>query len=181
MNKLSRHKVLFVSFFASAALSNCASESSVLNERVENLAPNTNNGVGSRVDDDRRKPDTSGGTTVSFGDFNGDGKVGGADFLLLRQSYGLKSGDSGFDTAYDFDGDGIVGFTDFAEFRKNYQSTGSDINQDGKVDDADFAIFQSSFGSTESDENYRVECDFGLDGKVGFDDFVQLRQDYNTN
>lgn len=95
MNNFSRHEVLFVSFFACAALSNCTPESSVLNERAENLAPNANDGVGSRVDDDRQKPDTSDETTVSFGDFNGDGTVGGADFLLLRQSYGLKSGDSG--------------------------------------------------------------------------------------
>ena len=49
-------------------------------------------------------------------DFNGDGAVGFADFVLFAQHFGLRQGDAGFDARYDLDEDGAIAFSDFVEF-----------------------------------------------------------------
>ena len=49
-------------------------------------------------------------------DFNGDGQVDFADFLLFTAQFGLRRGDAGFDARFDLDGDGTIGFGDFLIF-----------------------------------------------------------------
>ena len=50
------------------------------------------------------------------GDFDGDGQVGFADFLMFVGQFGLGVSDSNYDARMDFDGDGVVGFADFVKF-----------------------------------------------------------------
>ena len=69
------------------------------------LAPNTNS----------HPPDP--GLT---GDFNADGAVDFADFLLFARGYGASLGEAGYDSRFDLDGDGRVGFQDFLAFAKGY-------------------------------------------------------------
>ena len=49
-------------------------------------------------------------------DFNGDGTIGFADFLLFAAQFGLNRGDAGYDARYDLDGDGSIGISDFLIF-----------------------------------------------------------------
>ena len=49
-------------------------------------------------------------------DFDGDGVVGFADFLLFVAQFGLSEDDEGYDVWFDLDGDGIIGFGDFLIF-----------------------------------------------------------------
>jgi formylglycine-generating enzyme required for sulfatase activity len=53
-------------------------------------------------------------------DFDGDGKVGFHDFLLLAGSYGSRQGESSYDPEMDLDRDGSIGFRDFLRFAENY-------------------------------------------------------------
>ena len=43
-------------------------------------------------------------------DFDRDGVVGFADFLLFVAQFGLSRGDEGYDARFDLDGDGVIGF-----------------------------------------------------------------------
>ncbi len=49
-------------------------------------------------------------------DFDGDGIVGFADFLLFVAQFGFNEGDEGYDVWFDLDGDGMIGFGDFLIF-----------------------------------------------------------------
>ncbi len=49
-------------------------------------------------------------------DFDGDGVVGFADFLLFVAQFGFSEDDEGYDVWFDLDGDGIIGFGDFLIF-----------------------------------------------------------------
>ena len=49
-------------------------------------------------------------------DFDGDGTVGFADFVLFAGGFGTSEGDSGYRWQFDLDGDGAVGFSDFVIF-----------------------------------------------------------------
>ena len=49
-------------------------------------------------------------------DFDGDGVIGFADFLLFVAYFGLSQGDEGYDARFDLDGDGTIGFGDFLVF-----------------------------------------------------------------
>ncbi len=62
------------------------------------------------------------GADVSFKspDFDGNGVVGIADFLLFVNHFGLSEGDAGFDAKYDLDGNGIVGISDFLIFVEGF-------------------------------------------------------------
>lgn len=53
---------------------------------------------------------------ISRADFDGDGVVGFADFVLFAREFGLSSGDAVFDARFDLDQDGAVGFSDFVIF-----------------------------------------------------------------
>ena len=50
------------------------------------------------------------------GDFNEDGIVNVADFLLFVHVFGVRVGQEGYDEKYDMDGDGEVGIPDFLLF-----------------------------------------------------------------
>lgn len=56
------------------------------------------------------------GTPERSADFNGDGEVGFADFILFAAKFGTRVGDPGFDSQFDLDNDGSVGFPDFITF-----------------------------------------------------------------
>ena len=47
-----------------------------------------------------------------------------------------------------------------------------DLDGDGAVDFSDFMEFAAHFGKTEGQEGYHIKCDFDLDGKIGFGDFL---------
>ena len=49
-------------------------------------------------------------------DFDGDGTVGFADFLLFVAQFGFSEDDEGYDVWFDLDGDGTIGFGDFLIF-----------------------------------------------------------------
>ena len=49
-------------------------------------------------------------------DFNADGTVGFADFVLFAAHFGLSQGDEGYDARFDLDGNGAIGFSDFVMF-----------------------------------------------------------------
>ena len=60
----------------------------------------------------------------SNSDFNSDGTVGFADFLLFVALFGLSQGDAGYDVRYDLDGDGTIGFGDFLIFANDFGKEG---------------------------------------------------------
>ena len=49
-------------------------------------------------------------------DFDGDGIVDLADFLLFVEQFGFSEGDEGYDAQFDLDGDGMIGLGDFLIF-----------------------------------------------------------------
>ena len=53
---------------------------------------------------------------VATPDFDGDGRVGFADFLQFAAQFGLSQDDAGYDARYDLDEDGTIGFGDFLVF-----------------------------------------------------------------
>ena len=57
---------------------------------------------------------------VSVADFDRDGTIGFADFLLFVGQFGLRQGSVGYDAQYDLDGDGAIGFGDFLIFASTF-------------------------------------------------------------
>ena len=57
-------------------------------------------------------------------DFDGNGEVSFADFLLFVRHFGARSGETGYDSTYDLNGNGEVGFTDFLEFASQFGKKG---------------------------------------------------------
>ena len=49
-------------------------------------------------------------------DFNGDGRVGFADFLAFVGQFGTRQGDGKYEVKYDLNSDGTIGFGDFLIF-----------------------------------------------------------------
>lgn len=62
--------------------------------------------------------------TLSEGDANGDDEVGDADFHFVAGRFGLRSGESGFDTAADLTGDGVVDVADLSLLAGNFGARG---------------------------------------------------------
>ncbi|MDE3256621.1 MAG: hypothetical protein OYM47_02160 [Gemmatimonadota bacterium] len=58
----------------------------------------------------------SGQSSQCPGDFNGDGKVNLADFLVFAGGFGARSGDANFNARLDLDGSGAVDLSDFLAF-----------------------------------------------------------------
>ena len=58
-----------------------------------------------------------------IGDFNGDGAVTIADFLLFVDIFGLTEGDDGFNAEMDLNGDGTIGIPDFLIFVEHFSGT----------------------------------------------------------
>ncbi len=56
-------------------------------------------------------------------DFNGDGRVGFADFVAFASAYGARSGQANYNAKFDLDGDGRIGFADFVIFANAYGKT----------------------------------------------------------
>ena len=73
-------------------------------------------------DADSRTASTSFTMTVNAlpCDFNGDGVVDNADYLLFVAVYGKSSSDEGFDARMDLNNDGIVNIADFLIFVNHY-------------------------------------------------------------
>ena len=55
-------------------------------------------------------------------DFNGDGAVNFADFLLFVAQFGFNEDDEGYEARFDLDGDGTIGFGDFLIFANAFGS-----------------------------------------------------------
>jgi hypothetical protein len=55
-------------------------------------------------------------------DFNDDGSVDFADFLLFATVFGLGDSDQGYDARFDLDSDSQIGFTDFIFFSQGFGS-----------------------------------------------------------
>ena len=53
-------------------------------------------------------------------DFDGNGRVGFADFLAFGNRFGARQGDGRYDAKYDLDSDGAIGFGDFLIFGRSF-------------------------------------------------------------
>ena len=61
-------------------------------------------------------------------DFNGDGAVNFADFLVFAGQFGSRQGDGRYEAKYDLDSDGAIGFGDFLIFSSSF---GKDVSTPG--------------------------------------------------
>ena len=75
--------------------------------------PGTNTVVATVSDLD---PVTFTATGKANPDFDADGTVGFADFVLFAANFGLGDGDEGYAPRFDLDGNGAIGFSDFLIF-----------------------------------------------------------------
>ena len=57
-------------------------------------------------------------------DFNGDGNVNFADFLIFAGKYGSRIGQDRYDARCDLNADGQIDFADFLIFAASFGSTG---------------------------------------------------------
>jgi len=69
-------------------------------------------------------------------DFDGDGAVAFADFLLFGQQFGLASEGSTFDARFALNADGAINFADFVSFAFSFGATG-----DGPPATPDYALY----------------------------------------
>ncbi len=58
-------------------------------------------------------------------DFNGDGVVDDADFLIFVAGWGKSSSDEGFDARLDLNNDGVINMADFQIFANHYNTGGA--------------------------------------------------------
>ena len=65
---------------------------------------------------------------ASSSDFDGDGMVGTADFLLFAYHYGSSLGDGTYQAKYDLDSNGVIGLSDVLIFVNNF---GSQVSSSG--------------------------------------------------
>ena len=64
--------------------------------------------------------DANGDDTASIPDFDGDGTIGFADFVIFAGVFGARQGDEKYDATHDLNGDGSIGFADFLIFAQNF-------------------------------------------------------------
>lgn len=64
------------------------------------------------------------GIEVLLGDANGDNYIGTDDYLVLNGSFGLRTGDIGYDARADFDGDKEVSTDDYLVLNLNFDMHG---------------------------------------------------------
>ena len=69
---------------------------------------------------DQRDSDLDGYGNLCDGDFDGDGAVSGADFVVFSQAYLTGQGDAGWNPDVDANGDGVVNGIDFSRFSAAY-------------------------------------------------------------
>ncbi len=67
----------------------------------------------------------TGEAVVATPDFDGDGAVNIADFLLFVGQFGFSQADEGYEARFDLDGDGVIGIGDFLIFVDNFGNAGS--------------------------------------------------------
>jgi hypothetical protein len=100
------------------------------NSGVVNLSPQfgvrdarpavTNSAIGGPVGD-RAQPHTPVEMgMMRAGDASNDNAVSAADFSILRSTFGLSQGQTGYDDRADFTGDAVVNITDFSLLRLNF-------------------------------------------------------------
>ena len=68
---------------------------------------------------------------ASSSDFDGDGMVGTADFLLFAYHFGSSLGDGTYQAKYDLDGNGVIGLSDVLIFVNNFGSQVPSSGGDG--------------------------------------------------
>ena len=66
-------------------------------------------------------------------DFNGDGRIGFADFLEFVGQFGSRQGDGRYEAKYDLDSDGAIGFGDFLIFSSSFGKAVSTPNSGGST------------------------------------------------
>jgi hypothetical protein len=69
---------------------------------------------------DQRDSNLDGYGNLCDGDFDDDGAVGGADFVVFSQAYLTGQGDLGWNPDVDANGDGVVNGFDFGQFAAAY-------------------------------------------------------------
>lgn len=55
-----------------------------------------------------------------YGDTDGDGIVGVAEFGQFRNAFGKSSSDAGYNSLFDYEGDNSIGVSDFGQFRSRF-------------------------------------------------------------
>ena len=73
---------------------------------------------------------------LTAADFNSDGLIGFADFILFVSTYNSRSGDATFNARMDLNGDGTIDFSDFVTFSGVYGSRAA-----LQPPDAEFAVY----------------------------------------
>ena len=92
-------------------------------------------------------------------DFDGNGVVGFADFLIFLSSFNAREGDEAFDARVDLDGDGTVHFSDFLSFSSSY---GQSQDPALPASDAGFVVYvadsdDSSVGVFDYDSHLVID------------------------
>jgi hypothetical protein len=113
------------------------------------------------------------------GDYNLDGVVDSADYVIWRKNEGITSGATV--TQGDGDGNGMVDKTDYKVWREHYGLHGNgdftaDFNRDGIVDGGDYVIWRKNSGLLHCAG--RFEGDADADGDVDNDDYNIWRSQY---
>jgi len=79
-------------------------------------------------------------------DFDGDGAVAFADFLLFGQQFGQASSGSAFEARFDLNADGVINFADFLIFTSSFGATGN-----GPPATPDYALYVLDPGTSTID------------------------------
>ncbi|MCY3764410.1 MAG: M66 family metalloprotease [Gemmatimonadetes bacterium] len=114
----------------------------------------------------------SGQSSQCPGDFNGDGKVNLADFLVFAGGFGARSGDANFNAHMDLDGSGAIDLSDFLAFAGVFGTTCED-RPDGSVTE-DRAALVALYNATDgpnwvNSENWLTDAPLGEWYGVGTD------------
>ena len=122
------------------------------------------------------------GHVTPLPDFDGDGTVGFADFVMFSAKFGFSQGDNEFDPQYDLNGDGAIGFADFVDFAQHF---GKDVPSD------DRAVLMALYHATDgpnwvNSENWLSDAPLGEWTGVYIEDYsgrvegLELRAVYDS-
>ncbi len=93
-------------------------------------------------------------------DFDGDGRVGFADFLAFAGQFGARQGDGRYEAQYDLDSDGAIGFGDFLLFSSSFgkEASGGSEETQVTIPDANLrAAIETVMGKSSGASITRVE------------------------
>ena len=93
-------------------------------------------------------------------DFDGDGRVGFADFLAFAGQFGARQGDGRYEAQYDLDSDGAIGFGDFLIFSSSFgkEAGGGSEETQVTIPDASLrAAIEAALGKASGAPITRVE------------------------